>query len=367
MKKVQLQLQQLHLKNFRCFTEKIVDFSSSIVLIEGLNGSGKTSLLEALHYLCYLRSFRTHSPRELLHDDQKSFFVKASFVFDDPLAAPHEVQVGFSGAKRLVKVNQKVVCSFKELLDYYRVVALTEDDLALIKEGPEGRRAFIDQAIMLSDVDFINKLKAVRQVADNRNSLLIAGRTRDNDLYQVLTNQLWVASRDVQLVRAAALERLAVRMDAILDRYFQGEYAIDVAYKPKLVALDQTLDEFLKEHPALFQEELRYGRSLFGAHLDDFGITFDHKKSKNFASRGQQKLIVMLLKIAHAQELLEHKGSLIFLLDDFMTDFDERRVETLLRVLASLQVQLIFTVPARTSFLENTLLALGGQKITLTH
>src|SRR5437868_6298202 len=102
-------------------------------------------------------------------------------------------------------------------------------------------------------------------------------------------------------------------------------------------------------------EETRVGHSLFGAHLDDFLIHFQDKKSKNYSSRGQQKLIVLLVKIAQIQQLLHSKGPVILLLDDFMTDFDEQRCRLLLDLLFDLKIQLIFTVPTGTHFLGTTL------------
>ena len=117
----------------------------------------------------------------------------------------------------------------------------------------------------------------------------------------------------------------------------------------------------------LYQNELQAGRSLFGAHLDDFIIRFQDKKSKQFASRGQQKLVVLLMKIAQIKQLSRKKGPAIFLLDDFMTDFDPERVRTLFSILAQLDTQLIFTCPVGGSILSQQLQSMGGQVIKLTH
>ena len=108
-----------------------------------------------MHYLCYLRSFRTHLPQELVQFGQDNFFIKARLE-NGNAADGYDLQVGFSNKKRLVKVNNKSIASYKELLDYYRIVTITEDDLGLIKDGPEERRLFIDQAIMLADPEFLH-------------------------------------------------------------------------------------------------------------------------------------------------------------------------------------------------------------------
>src|SRR5579863_9021361 len=142
-----LQLARIQLKDFRCFDQREVDLDSPIVLIHGFNGTGKTSLLEALYYACYLRSFRTHLSRDLIALGKDSFFVK--FLIRDNSennVVDNTIQIGFANNKRLVKVNDKTAVSYKDILAYYRVVSLTEDDLKLIQDGPEERRSFIDQA-----------------------------------------------------------------------------------------------------------------------------------------------------------------------------------------------------------------------------
>lgn len=359
-----MQITKLNLKNFRCFSDLTLTFSARIVLIEGKNGTGKTSVLEALHYLCYLRSFRTYSPQELMHFGNENFFIKAEFTGTavDQTTFSH-VQVGFSDKRRLVKVDQKVVSSYKELMDHYRIITLTEDDLGLIKEGPDVRRAFIDQAVMLYEADFITLIKSFKGVVDNRNALLKKG-TITADSYALWTEQLWELSFAIENRRRAALASIEQEVTSIIKEYFESSYSIKFIYKPKKKLLD-SFKEFEKSNPYLMEEEKRFCRSLVGVHLDDFAIQFEDKKSKNFASRGQQKLIVLLVKIAQIRTLATKRGPVVFLLDDFMTDFDQERVDKLLPVLMGLGSQLIFTSPIEQGYLEQQLCAYGAEKCFL--
>jgi DNA replication and repair protein RecF len=361
-----LRLTQLEIKHFRCFTKTSIELDGPLVLIEGNNGSGKTSLLEALHYLCYLRSFRTHSPREMIQFGSDGFFIKASFDQRfERQELQSDVQVGFSGKKRLVKINQQSVNSYKELIDHYRIVTLTEDDLSLISEGPEVRRAFIDQALLLYEPEFIRSIRAFKQVVDNRNSMLQAG-VRDLDAYSVWTQQLWQGSQEIAHRRMQILEQIAQETNALLQEYFNGQLSITFSYVPKKIAQHETLESFLDDNKQLMHEEMRFGRSLFGAHLDDLSIKFQDKKSKAFASRGQQKLIILLLKIAQIKRLTAQKGPAVFLLDDFMTDFDADRAQVLLSILTNLQNQLIFTSPLTSGAFENLLASKGASRVKLT-
>lgn len=357
-----MQVASLYLKNFRCFSEKYLELDSPLVLLQGLNGSGKTSLIEALHYLCYLRSFKTHTPRELLHFGQENFFLKA-VIRPDIHELSHEVQVGYSGKKRLVKVNQQTVVSYKDLMDHYRVVTLTEDDGELIKSGPEVRRAFIDQALMLENPAHASMLRMLRHLVDSRNALVQTG-TYNTQSIEIWTHKLWEQTAVVRQARIellCKLEREVARILTSIDPSLQ----VTISYLPKQVDPSLTFEQFMDASRALFQEEVRYGRSLFGAHLDDFSLRLQNRLTRQFASRGQQKLVVLLLKIAQVTHLKANRGSVIFLLDDFITDFDDRRALQLIDPLMGLGGQLIFTCPNLGGTLHNQLVCSNAQIVTL--
>lgn len=357
-----MQLTSVHIKNFRSFGQTTIAFDKKIVLVAGENGSGKTSLLEALHYLCYLRSFRTYSPKELVKFGTDTFFIKASV---DQKDQKQEIQVGFSSKKRLVKINQKAISSYKELMDHYRIVTLTEDDIFLIKGAPEIRRTFLDQAIFLQNPGFVQTIKKFKKIVENRNSLLKSGRV-NKELYDILTPQLWDISYIIRNERKAVLGQLQKSINLLISEYFDNQFELTFEYSAKKVKNFGNLEDFLASDPNIYNNEIRFCRSMFGAHLDDMTIKFMDKRSKTYASRGQQKLIVLLIKIAQIQELLSKKSDCIFLLDDFMTDFDEARAKKLLTILSDLSIQLIFTSPSKGGVLEDNLLQMGAQSIFLT-
>lgn len=352
------QIGRVQFKNFRCFDILELNFESPISIIEGANGSGKTSVLEALHYLCYLRSFRTHSPSELLTFDAPSFFIKAELLAEHTTG---ELQVGFAGKRRLVKINQKPIQSYKELIDYYRAVTLTEDDLGLIKDGPEVRRSFCDQVLIFHDPGMISVLKQLKNVVEQRNALL--RRSYNQELYEMLSEQLWDVTSQLQQARIAQLSLLEKAVNTLIMEFFTQEYEISFSYVPKKSTdAPQEFDDFIKQ---ICPDERRFGRSLFGAHLDDFSITLSNRLSRTFASRGQQKLIVLLIKIAHARLLAAQRGPVVLLMDDFMTDFDRNRADTLIQALKTIDGQLIITTPIYDPFLASSL-GSKAQRIQLT-
>jgi DNA replication and repair protein RecF len=355
MKTKQLQLASIQLKDFRCFSHTTIDLNSPIVLICGSNGTGKTSLLEALYYGCYLRSFRTHLARDLIALEKESFFIKllVSENHTDNVV-DHTINIGFTGNKRRVTVDNKAIVSYKDLLSHYRIVSLTEDDLKLVQDGPEERRAFLDQALLLDDSSFLNIMREYRIVLDNRNALF-QKNVVDKEAYSIWTGKLWELTQAIQQIRRTLLQQLEAEVNRMLHVYIDQQVTVSLIYQAKKHS-DQPLEAFLVKNPDLIQQEIYFKRSLFGAHIDDFTIVLGGKRSRAYASRGQQKMIVLLVKIAQIKQLTQKKGPIIFLLDDFMTDFDAERGKALLSALLELDCQLIFTSPRRDSALESALI-----------
>ncbi len=361
-KKISALISSIEVKNFRCFSHMKFDFSEPYVLLEGMNGIGKTSLLEALYYSCYLRSFRTHIPKELIAFNQKELFVKVGIDSVDGLS--HDIQIGMSHSKRIVRVDQRPISSFKELMEYYRIISLTEDDLALIQSSPQYRRLFLDQMLLLLNPEFGHTLKEYRQIVDQRNAFLQQYK-KDEDTYKVLTQQQWKLAKIIEIKRRELLDRVFERVSSLSKQFLSGQYEILFSYRPKKL-LSDSFELFYADISRLREQEFRYGRSLFGTHLDDIVITFQDRYSRTYASRGQQKLILLLLKIAQLQILNEMNCPSIFLLDDFMTDFDENRSLELISALDSLDSQLIFTTPASGGLLAETVNQQGGRILKLT-
>lgn len=357
-----MQLQRLTIKNFRCFDSLELDFGNPIIFIEGYNGAGKTSIVEALHYLCYLRSFRTASSSDLLQFDAHTFFVRADIKSTDLLDEYHSIQVGYKGKKKVVRVNQKSVNSYKDLMHFYRVITVTEDDLDLIKGSPESRRSFIDHVIILYNPDFVHTIRRLKQIVEQRNAIIAQGK-KDATEFFIWTEQLWQISEQIKQTRIQTLGQLEQEISLLTQAYFP-DITIQFHYTSKTD--HSSYEEFTQNSGALYAQEERLGRSLFGAHLDDFAITFQQKKSKAYASRGQQKLIVMLIKIAQMKWLGQRKGPAIFLLDDFMTDFDRQKGVQLLKPLLDMSNQIIITAPGTNQWLTQELHSYGCTYINLT-
>lgn len=364
-----MQVEHLTVSNFRCFEKKTFTIQRRVVLVEGNNGAGKTTLLEALYYSCYLRSFRTHLGRELVSFEKDHFFLQVAFDHE-ALASRHEIQVGVSGKTKLVKFDSKAIQSHKEIVQYYRVIALTEDDVSLIKGSPDGRRLFLDQALVLSNPSLIAHMKEYKKIMLSRNALLARHGSKSDPQLMSWTEQLWKSTVRLQEARISYIAQLQKQIDHILASHGERlgeEVGVKLVYEKKNLPDSEDFALFwstlqVKGTDAL---EMRYGRSLFGAHLDDLSISFNSKKARMFASRGQQKLVVFLIKIAQMQLLEEQNRASCLLLDDFLTDFDEKRLSWCLHLLQEICGQIFIACPLK-SYLRPVLRELFDvQTITL--
>ena len=312
--------------------------------------------------MCYLRSFRTHLPKELIAFSDATFFIQAQI---EDAALTHEIQVGFAGKKKVVKLDARPVSSYKELNQVFRILTITQDDLALVYGGPEARRDFLDQALALLDPEYLVQLRTYKTIVQNRNALLHKSNV-NQESYALWTEKLWQHSSIMQEKRKQILKEIQEITNQLLQEHFLSAIKLNFTYKAKKITPGQNYQDFLDTHPRLKDQEEIMGRSLFGAHLDDIALEFQNKASKAYASRGQQKLLVLLIKTAFMRILCQNKGAAIFLLDDFMTDFDHATLKTLLELLKNLNTQLIFTSPAEQGYFEQLLIDSGCQHISLT-
>lgn len=366
-----MKLISLSLKNFRCFKDKQLSFTQKNSIIQGENGSGKTSILEAIYFLSFLRSFRTahlddlaFHENEQLHEketssiESPSFFVSAQFVDQHDIL--HELSVGYAQGKKHVVLNKKKPSTLKDLFFSFPVFSITENDLELVKGEPEYRRTFLDGSIAFKDPEYKKILRELKVAIAQRNALLnkireiqekeaFIASSAESELHRSLsiwTQALWTATCKVERARGAILKEFQFIIQELLDReFFNENLIVGLNYKAKNRE-EEDFEKFKKRCKSKEQAEIALGRSLFGAHLDDIEITFKQKNARTFASRGQQKLLIFLIKFAQ-YVLLKKEGQEhgILLLDDFITDFDKKNLQKALSIIKNEDLQTILTCP----------------------
>ena len=231
----------------------------------------------------------------------------------------------------------------------------------MIQGAPSERRTFLDSLVLLLDPTYSSLTKKYRAILNNRNALLAKGFF-DDESYMLWSEQLLKTAVLIQKMRREALkhiEREAQQLAAELMPREENTF-LTITYtcaRPYSDIHDiNTFEELVQRYPKLREHEMRHRRSLFGAHLDDFRITFLGKECRTYSSRGQQKLVLFLLKLAQLQHL-KSVGILgtILLVDDFITDFDVERSKALVPLITKLSSQVILTTPLEGSLLQGHL------------
>ena len=329
-------IKAVSLNNFRNYSLQQMVFNKQVNVFHGGNAQGKTNLAEALFYLLVARSFRTNKDHELIFWDKDFFFLKGMIKYRGAECA---VEIGFQLPKRFqIKING----SEKKRSDYFHffpVVAFGPDDLLLIKEGPSGRRHFLNLEISRLKPSYYGVLKNYQRVLQQRNRLLKAGN-RYNILEQLqpwdrslalygskIIKERIIFLRDLEKEGQLFFRELTAGDECLSLQYYTN---IDLSPEKKLEAV---FYDFLRS-PAIRKQELRRGVTLVGPHLDDFKVIINRREARIFASQGQQRTAALALKLGEVKLFnLFHQEKPVIILDDVFSEFDLSRCKQLLNFL----------------------------------
>lgn len=338
-----MQLQTLQLINFKNYAEARVNFSSRINVLVGKNGSGKTNLLDAIHYLALTKSAVSGADNYCVRHGQQHFFLKGVFRLPDGVK---EITCAFqSGSKKIFKEGINEYQKLSDHIGRYPVVLIAPDDTDLVKEGSEARRKFFDSIISQLDRRYLEALIQYNHVLRQRNGLLkMFSETHGFDPVALETY-------DEMLIRTGNLvfekRKLFVKEYAPV---FQKFYNFIVADEEAAVLYNTELEE------VSFPDGLRQNRSRdlflqrtsFGIHRDDYHFTLGSGDLKRLGSQGQQKSFIIALKLAQYEVVKRHKGfNPLLLLDDIFDKLDDFRIERLLELIKNDELGQLFITDAR--------------------
>lgn len=321
-------IKNLELKNFRLHKDSKINFSDKLNFIVGKNGQGKTTILEAIYYLCTSKSFCPTSDKEAINFNENYFNIEGKF-FD---LTKDEVRVFFSNdiKKKSVFLNNKQIYSASSLIGKFPVVTLLQTDYILTKGSPADRRKFVDIIISQASSTYLKILIDYNKVLKNKSALLSQIKEKgDKKLYSQL--DVWNESLikyGVELIKHRI--RFIEEFNSFL---LEGFKKIEGIEKPfiKYESLETEVKENVEKVFRLEVEnrridEIRRGTNLVGPHKDDFLFFIDDLELKKFGSQGQHKTFQIAIKFSQFDYLKEKTGiKPIFLLDDVFGELDKVR------------------------------------------
>ena len=321
-----LRISSLSLHNFRSFDAFRLEEAGELTIFVGPNASGKTNALEAIRLLTAASSFRNASPTDLIGISGAEASASARIVGDGRIL---DVEMISSEGKRHWSLNGKKRLA-KEIRGLLPSVVFTPDDLQIIKGGDRGRRREIDMLGLQINSNYNQITKDYEKLLSHKNRLLKDGASESvlDAVYDVFA----IVAEQYSQYRQALFERL---MPALSKQYSLLASESGKDRPEKLTGLyarswDGPTDEALKNAK---WEELGSRRTVIGPHLDKITLLLDGLDASKFASQGQQRSIMLALKLAEVETIEQMTGSVpILLLDDVMSELDAQRRSALVDI-----------------------------------
>lgn len=329
-----MRVTHLWLTNFRCYQTLDLALSDGLTVVEGTNGQGKTSLLEALTWAATTKSFRGVPDAALVQEGNSAAILRAAVTEQSGREQLLEAEIQAVGRNR-IRVNGKHVARNRDLAGFLRVTVFAPDDLDLIKGSPGRRRDFLDDLLLAMAPKYAAVCGEYDRVVRQRNTLLKQPREPDATTLAVFDDQLVLHGAALLRGRLRLAERLAPHL-GIAYHHLAGPTA----------KITETYAASWTEHPleasSDFEGELReaLGRhrqaerdrrtTLVGPHRDDWTLLLDGREARTHASQGEQRSLALALRLGgHAlvKEVIDDTP--VLLLDDVFSELDPQRAEAL--------------------------------------
>jgi len=334
-----MHLQNLHLVQFKNWTSAEFQFSAKINCVAGPNGSGKTNLLDAVHYLSMTKSY--FGAQDALHIQDGTEF----FMLEATLERHGEVEQLYCGLKRgqrkIFKRNKKEYDRLADHIGQFPSVVISPYDRDLITEGSETRRRYMDSVISQGNAEYLFHLMRYHKAVQQRNSLLkyfAANNSFDRDNLVAFNAQLVEHGYPLFAERQKMVRELLPKLSQYHHWLSGGQEEVKVHYRSAL--LEDDLENLLHQQEAK-DRQLQY--TSVGLHKDNLEFLIGDKPMKRQASQGQQKSFLIALKLAQYDFLKAHQQvNPILLLDDIFDKLDEKRVGQLLEMVGDANFGQIF-------------------------
>ena len=335
---------KISLTQFKNYQYASFDFTERVVGICGLNGKGKTNLLDAAYYCCFTKSYFTKADALNIQFGSDGFRIEANTIPPPPpeggtehgvdksedVKKPDEIVCIFrSVGKKEVLLNGVAYTKLSEHIGKFPAVMIAPDDIGLITGGSEERRRFMDTVLSQVNAEYLQQLMIYNKVLLQRNSLLKRfaelGKT-DWPLLEVLDEQLIAPGNFIYKKRKEFTEELIPLVQKFYHRIADNDETISLQYDSRLN--DSSFHELLNSYR---QKDFLLQRSNAGIHKDDIAFQLNGQVFKTTASQGQRKSLLFALKLAEFELLKQNKGfAPLLLLDDVFEKLDDNRMQQLL-------------------------------------
>jgi DNA replication and repair protein RecF len=331
-----MQLTSLHLVHFKNIGQLDIELSPVVNCFLGNNGEGKTSILDAIYYLSYTKSYFNAIDYQNIQFEQPFFVTQGIFNKENEL---FNVYCGLKrGEKKIIKINKKPYTKLSDHIGKFPVVMITPYDSNLILEGSETRRKFLDAMIAQFDRSYLLQVIDYNRVVQQRNALLKQFAEKGNyqeSLLDIYTDQLVVLSSQIHKRRKTFVEEFVPVFAGFYNDISSGKENVSLVYESQFNEEPSYDDAYKKAVSA----DLKATYCTVGVHKDDLSFLLGDYPLRKFGSQGQQKSYLIALKLAQFEFIKTKLGfSPILLLDDIFDKLDDQRVGFLLELITKKKV-----------------------------
>ena len=374
-----MHLTSLSLTNFRNFVRLESEFSPGITLLVGSNAQGKTSLLEAIHYLTGAANQHTRNDRNLVNflalQEQQPFARLAAEIqrADRMQRIEIRIRLDYGSNLRELRARKQVLLNgvnkrLRDLTGVFNAVLFVPQDLRVLEGPPSERRRYLDGALSQADPTYAHELTEYGKVLAQRNALLkqIPDARPPSDQLEFWDKQLVDLAANLVRSRALALLELQDLAAPLHKSLTRGEEALRIEYSPSIgnraardgqlsMSLDDGPDWATIQHAEIRkhilsalersrQEEIARGMTLSGPHRDDFAFLANGVDLRTYGSRGQNRTAILAAKLAEVEWLKQRSGAWpVLLLDEVLSELDVERRQALLACVVKVQQAMITT------------------------
>jgi len=323
-------IRELVLRNFRNYEDTVLTPHEGVNLFFGANGSGKTNLLEAIHYCALGKSHRVAGDQGVVRLGE-SFAVCGVSVFSGGVRREITVRlVPNEASKKVILLDQKQIRRFSDMMGCLQCVIFSPEDLGLIREGPSVRRRYLDMMISQVNRGYFIALQQYRSGLEQRNALLKNMRADPRgsaNLLEVFEQAMAVPASVIVDARKKVISLLSgLAADTYRGISGRDSEEFQAFYHSAFRESENVQEDFIRIMRENREEDLRLGVTTAGPHRDDLNLSLNRKNMKVFASQGQIRTAALSLKLAQMKALRQMSGEApVLLLDDVMSELDKDR------------------------------------------
>lgn len=343
-------IDDLKLLNFRSYSTLNLKFNPKLNIIYGMNGAGKTNIVEAIYALSLTKSFRTNQDNLMIMKNKNVSKVEANIINNDR----KNYQLILQNHEKKVKINNNKIEKLSDYVADIFMILFNPDDLKIIKESPALRRKFINIELSQLDKNYILYLNGYNKILKQRNIYLkemyINGTLSKNYL-DILTEKLVDYGLKIYEMRKKFINKVS---QTISENYLKiFEYG-DLSIK-YISDYNEKKENILKKYNQYLKKDMLLGKTTFGIHRDDIEFNLDDDSLKDCGSEGQQKNAIIAFKLSEIDIVNEEKGYYpILIFDDLSSELDRKKINNILKMFDE-KVQTFITTTSIDYFSEEIL------------